>query len=151
MVTSVIDCRPPCLISYYSLPRGQSSAKRAVLGHHALLSLIFPPQDLTVHPTRLELIMKLPLSASASATEDEQLQQQEVVTGLLKGDRRFQVISHPGTSQYAQGGGRGISACGLAALNCARCLLAKASQTPAVAPDAFLHNLFARETIDVSR
>jgi hypothetical protein len=94
--------------------------------------------------------MKLPVSANTTESEEQQLQW-DAIKGVLRGDRRSLVISHPGTSQYAQGEGRGISACGLAALNCARCLLAKANQTPAAAPYAFLHDLSASETIDVSR
>jgi hypothetical protein len=95
-----------------------------------------------------ELAMKPIVRTNAMEYQQSQ-QQREVVKRLLKGDLPYQVISHPGTSQYAQGEGRGVSACGLAALNCARCLLEKASRASA-APDAFLHDLFARETIDVS-
>ena len=69
----------------------------------------------------------------------------DVVRRILQGDT--QVVSHAGTSQYAQGAGKGISACGIAALNCARCLLPKASHGDDA--DAFLHNLVTRETVEV--
>ena len=41
---------------------------------------------------------------------------------MLSGEFPEYVVTHPGRSQYSQTGG-GVSACGLAALNCARIVL----------------------------
>jgi hypothetical protein len=47
---------------------------------------------------------------------------EETVDRVLAGVQ--QVVSFPGCSQYAAGGG-GVSTCGLAALNCARVILGR--------------------------
>ncbi len=41
---------------------------------------------------------------------------------VVSGEAPEYVVTHPGCSQYSQAGG-GVSACGIAALNCARIVL----------------------------
>ena len=44
------------------------------------------------------------------------------VPKIVSGDAVEYIVTHPGRSQYSQAGG-GVSACGIAALNCARKVL----------------------------
>ena len=44
------------------------------------------------------------------------------VLKVVSGDAAEYIVTHPGRSQYSQAGG-GVSACGIAALNCARKVL----------------------------
>jgi hypothetical protein len=59
-----------------------------------------------------------------SAAQDQARRERadDVVTAVLRGIQ--QVVSFPGRSQYA-GGPSGVSACGLAAFNCARVILGR--------------------------
>jgi hypothetical protein len=61
---------------------------------------------------------------------------------LFESDGR--VISWPGTSQYSRGG---LSACGLAAMNCLRVLLAKVDMEHGLFPAS---DLLETRTMDVS-
>jgi hypothetical protein len=70
----------------------------------------------------------------------------DVVQNILNGEKY--IVSHSGTGQYSQAFGRGFSSCGLAALNCAKHLLVKAHL--ASRPDAFVEELIAPETVEVS-
>lgn len=75
----------------------------------------------------------------------------DIVENVLCGTT--QVVSHPGTSQYyssSHGSPRGVSACGLAALNCVKKLLDKAAQNEQTDPEIFLKDLIAPETVEVS-
>jgi hypothetical protein len=65
-----------------------------------------------------------------------------VVKTILAG--ATQLISFRGTSQYAGGG---ASACGLAALNCARCLLSVADEV--TDSEVFLAKLISRQAVEV--
>jgi hypothetical protein len=79
------------------------------------------------------------IEASTSNLAQGQLEQ--VVQKILRGS--VHVISHAGASQYARPGG-GVSACGLAALNCARVVLGK--EQDGLRDDALLQNLMSLET-----
>lgn len=68
----------------------------------------------------------------------------DVVRKILGGSEH--VISHPGASQYTQPGG-GASACGLAALNCARVVLGK--EQHGMHDEALLQNIMSLETAEV--
>jgi hypothetical protein len=70
----------------------------------------------------------------------------DVVQNILDGEKC--IVSHSGTGQYSQAFRKGFSSCGLAALNCAKHLLAKAHL--ASRPDAFVAELIAPETVEVS-
>ncbi|KAI0353495.1 hypothetical protein OH77DRAFT_1427184 [Trametes cingulata] len=62
-------------------------------------------------------------SADASSTRSSsQIAIEDPLSQLLSGKLSEHVVTHPGQSQYNQAGG-GASACGLAALNCARLVL----------------------------
>ena len=56
------------------------------------------------------------------------------------------IVTHAGTSQYTGGGG--LSACGLAAMNCARVLLGK--EQAGLRDDALLMNIVSRATMEVA-
>jgi hypothetical protein len=56
------------------------------------------------------------------------------------------VISFPGASQYTEG--RGVSACGIAALNCVRVIFNKEQQ--GLKDAALLTEIMSRETMEVS-
>ena len=56
------------------------------------------------------------------------------------------VISFPGASQYAEGGG--VSACGIAALNCVRVIFNKEHQ--GLRDVVLLTEIMSRETMEVS-
>jgi hypothetical protein len=94
-----------------------------------------------------------PLRSDLTTTEisGDEIQDPErrlrVVKSILAGTT--QLISFPGTSQYAAGGG--ASACGLASLNCAQCCLlsAAAAAVDGVDPEAFLVMLTSRQAVEV--
>jgi hypothetical protein len=59
-----------------------------------------------------------------------------------------QIIAHDGVSQYRPSGvGGGMSACGLAALNCARMVFGKEDE--GVTDNALLRDLLTRQTAEV--
>ena len=69
----------------------------------------------------------------------------EIVQKILGGSQ--QVVSHIGASQYAAGPGWGVSACGLAALNCARVILRK--EQDGLHDEALLRDIMSPETARV--
>lgn len=69
----------------------------------------------------------------------------EPLTKILSG--REHVVSFPGRSQYGPDGG-GVSACGLAALNCARVILGK--ERDGMRGEHILRDMMKRETAEVS-
>ena len=68
----------------------------------------------------------------------------EAVRRILAGDEI--VISHAGASQYATPGG-GVSACGIAALNCLRVIFGK--ERDGLRGEALLENIMSREVAEV--
>lgn len=67
----------------------------------------------------------------------------DVVLGILRGVQH--VVTHSGISQYQAGG---LSACGLAALNCARVILTKEKE--GLSGEALLNELVQEEMARVS-
>lgn len=68
----------------------------------------------------------------------------EIARQVLRGEREY-VASHAGRSQYSAGG---MSACGLAALNCARIVLQREKATK-VGPEEFVSSMMQRELCEV--
>lgn len=75
----------------------------------------------------------------------QDLMQDEVFTQVLTGTLTDYVVSH-GRSQYSGSGG--ISACGLAAMNCVRLVLLK--ERAGICGKALLEELVEEKTIEVS-
>ena len=71
----------------------------------------------------------------------------ESVRRVLSGEEV--VVSHIGASQYANPSGGGVSACGLAALNCLRVVFTK--EKAGVRGEALLEELMTREVAEVCR
>jgi hypothetical protein len=71
--------------------------------------------------------------------------QEETVDRILTGVQ--QVVSFPGRSQYAAGGG-GVSTCGLAALNCARVILGR--ERDGLKGEELVCSMMGRETMEAS-
>jgi hypothetical protein len=70
----------------------------------------------------------------------------DAVRRVLSGEEV--VVSHIGASQYANPGG-GVSACGLAALNCLRVVFTK--EKAGVRGEALLEELMTRDVAEVCR
>ncbi len=70
----------------------------------------------------------------------------DVVEKILSGEREL-IASFHGRSQYSATGG-GVSACGLAALNCARVILGK--EKNGLRGTAIIQYMMGRETLEVS-
>lgn len=69
------------------------------------------------------------------------------ITRALLTDGKEHVASFAGRSQYGIGGG-GVSACGLAALNCARVILGK--EQTGTKDTALVEEMMKQETLEVS-
>jgi len=83
--------------------------------------------------------------AGPSSSNEHVPSQAQIVQGLCTGVLSQYEVSHTGLSQYSGSGGVGVSACGLAALNCARVILGK--DQSGTKGENLLHEMMQVETV----
>ncbi len=150
MLESITACMLPGMLSVSALPllclvsashhdqRGSGRSQRRLMALNAVP--FFHPRRSLLCSTHLTSQGNTRLNCMASSKDLA-----DVTTKILENGQEY-VVSFEGRSQYGIGGG-GVSACGLAALNCARVVLGKEKE--GLKGVALLQTLMKRETLEV--